>query len=1074
MSIGWHARSEWPARRSRMLVTDPTSGTARGQPYAAALMNSHERPRYAEHELERGMRRPPGEDRVSNLLATNPLLVTRNAMWRDENRTRRQPSPKIRAAGLAAVWILLCPSVARSQPNRPLTQAGGEPSEAASTSIDQTFVAFGPRTFRQGGTTGRWTASFQVRNPNAPYTLKVTNGSPNGTARVSYGLIRLNGQVVLVLQGGTPAVQKSVSLGYENQLSIETRGSPGATLVVIVSGIDADPPSIRGVVSPPPNAAGWNSGNVQVSFICSDATTSVKSCPGAVSLNNEGANQIVRGTAVDAVGNTASATVTVNIDKTAPVIQAVPDPPPNQAGWNNTNVTVRFIASDGLSGIASVTPDAFVTTEGAGQIVNGTAVDRAGNSAAASVVLRIDKTAPTIVAAPEPPPNRAGWNNSDVTVCFSATDGLSGIAAVAPCAALQQEGAGQVVAGDAVDLAGNSSAAEISVSIDKTLPALTIASPLDQSTVNTDQPLFDVRYQDSLSGIDESAPMLALDGADITARFTRGPDAATYQPSSSDALADGPHGFTATIADRAGNPAGGRSDFNVQTRRLRALPQASPTSGNAPLAVTFREAGDDPTSTIALYAWDFQGDGIYDTCRSGVGVWHQVATYCTYTYAAAGTYNATLTVQNQRGEQASASVTIMVSSSAPVVSAEASPSNGAVPLTVQFVGTATDPDGRIVKYEWDFDGDGVFDFMSPSSGTTSHVYDTAGTYRAVFRATDSDGLFAEAPAVLTEVRIGPSGSPTARASANPTRGATPLTVSFSSSGSSDPDGTIVLVEWDFDGDGSYDASFPSPGTVSHRYDLPGRYFVALRVTDNDGLTGVDYILIEATVTVALSIGDADYTFNPSLGQTMPIDTTISSPATVWLEIRDGSGNVAATPVNGVARPAGTTRDNWSGTDDSGTLLPDGIYYAVLRYRIGANDYLLDLTQSTGGVEYRPTRSSTGGTPSNPVLAAPFSDSLLPINYTLPRASETTLFVGVLWTTNARVRTILNREPMPAGAHTTYWDGLTDEGNIAYPPPGTTSSGFVGLLASEQCHVLDRKSSRRFQHRGRAQLLQPIQ
>ena len=142
MSIGWHARSEWPARRSRMLVTDPTSGTARGQPYAAALMNSHERPRYAEHELERGMRRPPGEDRVSNLLATNPLLVTRNAMWRDENRTRRQPSPRYVPAGLPPARILLGPSVARSQPNRPLTQAACVSRKLLLISIDQTFVVF--------------------------------------------------------------------------------------------------------------------------------------------------------------------------------------------------------------------------------------------------------------------------------------------------------------------------------------------------------------------------------------------------------------------------------------------------------------------------------------------------------------------------------------------------------------------------------------------------------------------------------------------------------------------------------------------------------------------------------------------------------------------------------------------------------------------------------------------------------------------------------------------------------------------------------------------------------------------
>jgi PKD repeat protein len=61
-------------------------------------------------------------------------------------------------------------------------------------------------------------------------------------------------------------------------------------------------------------------------------------------------------------------------------------------------------------------------------------------------------------------------------------------------------------------------------------------------------------------------------------------------------------------------------------------------------------------------------------------------------------------------------------------------------------------------------------------------------------------------------------------------------ISFDASGSSDPDGTIVSYEWDFDTDGIYDATGV---TISHAYSTPGTYTVTLRVTDIDGLTDTD-------------------------------------------------------------------------------------------------------------------------------------------------------------------------------------------------------------------------------------------
>jgi len=59
------------------------------------------------------------------------------------------------------------------------------------------------------------------------------------------------------------------------------------------------------------------------------------------------------------------------------------------------------------------------------------------------------------------------------------------------------------------------------------------------------------------------------------------------------------------------------------------------------------------------------------------------------------------------------------------------------------------------------------------------------------------------------------------------------TVTFDASGSEDIDGEIVEYQWDFNGDGSTDATGE---TVSHTYHSEGFYDVSLTVVDDDGAT----------------------------------------------------------------------------------------------------------------------------------------------------------------------------------------------------------------------------------------------
>jgi len=71
----------------------------------------------------------------------------------------------------------------------------------------------------------------------------------------------------------------------------------------------------------------------------------------------------------------------------------------------------------------------------------------------------------------------------------------------------------------------------------------------------------------------------------------------------------------------------------------------------------------------------------------------------------------------------------------PVAHATATPASGAAPLPVSFDGTASsDADGSIVSYGWMF-GDGG----SSTGSTTTHTYQTGGSYTAVLTVTDNQG-----------------------------------------------------------------------------------------------------------------------------------------------------------------------------------------------------------------------------------------------------------------------------------------------------------------------------------------------
>ncbi len=152
---------------------------------------------------------------------------------------------------------------------------------------------------------------------------------------------------------------------------------------------------------------------------------------------------------------------------------------PNGAGWNNTPVTVTFVGSDSVSGVDSCTAATTVTTEGANlSSAPGTCTDKAGNisPSVAKTGLNIDTRPPVVTfGAATPSANPYGWNNTNVSLPFTTSDNLSGVASANPAVSplvLSTEGAAVSGTVTVTDVAGNTAIVAFpTVKIDRTPPS---------------------------------------------------------------------------------------------------------------------------------------------------------------------------------------------------------------------------------------------------------------------------------------------------------------------------------------------------------------------------------------------------------------------------------------------------------------------------------------------------------------------------------------------------------------------------------------------------------------------------
>lgn len=148
------------------------------------------------------------------------------------------------------------------------------------------------------------------------------------------------------------------------------------------------------------------------------------------------------------------------------------------------------------------------------------------------------------------------------------------------------------------------------------------------------------------------------------------------------------------------------------------------------------------------------------------------------------------------------------------------PSRTGEPVT--FTSTATDFDGELVHHGWDFDEDGTED---ATGDEVTHTFDSPGEFAITHTVIDD---FDASDSITKSVLV--NEPPTADFEWTPESGEIGEPITFTST-ATDSDGELVHHGWDFDGDGTEDAT---GGEVTHAFDSPGEFAVTHTVTDDAG------------------------------------------------------------------------------------------------------------------------------------------------------------------------------------------------------------------------------------------------
>lgn len=293
--------------------------------------------------------------------------------------------------------------------------------------------------------------------------------------------------------------------------------------------------------------------------------------------------------------------------------------------------------------------------------------------------------------------------------------------------------------------------------------------------------------------------------------------------------------------------------------------------------VTFVDTSTDIQSD-AVYNWDFNGDGNYDDFTVGDA---------SFTYVAAGTYAVELKITQGTIclNTFTTNITII-----PQPVAVFSASGTAVNQPTNFTASTNNlPAGAI--WQWDFEGDLTVD--DNTVGATSFTYTTEADYNPILIITDGAGCDVTVTNPITISASGSGGSSPPSADFLPENGCVGRAILFIDLSQNIP--PTSTYSWDFDGDGSEDAT--TFGTANFTYPASGTFDAKLSI--NTGSTVIENI--QTIEVVAVPIPDFS-TIEVCEGSVMDFTdgSTDIIPSSVYMWDFDNDGIVDSNAKTGVS------------------------------------------------------------------------------------------------------------------------------------------------------------------------------